>query len=152
MRKVVSIRLEEPTLARAKRRARQRSRTLTNYVEGLIEGDLRVREPEGASAPASEASLLAVIRSLKAHRAELERMGVRHASVFGSHARGEAGEASDIDVLVETDRALVESLFAYGGIQQSLEAWLGRPVDLAARERLRPGAAAEAERDAIRAF
>jgi uncharacterized protein len=152
MRKVVSIRLDERTLAAAQRRARQRRRTLTNYVEGLIERDFgpRVSEKERANAP--EGLLVHVIRTLKAHRAELERMGVRHAAVFGSLARGEETPESDVDILIETDSAVVRSLFAYGGIQQSLEEWIGRPVDLAGKERLRRGAAVEAQRDAIHAF
>ena len=152
MRKVVSIRLDEGMLAAAQRRARQRRRTLTNYVEGLIEQDFRPREAETEREHPPEARLVHVIRTLKAHRPELERMGVRHAALFGSLARGEARPESDVDILIETDPAVVKSLFAYGGIQQSLEEWIGRPVDLVGRERLRPGAAVEAERDAIHAF
>ncbi|HUI17450.1 MAG TPA: nucleotidyltransferase family protein [Alphaproteobacteria bacterium] len=152
MRKVVSIRLDEGMLAAAQRRARQRRRTLTNYVEGLIERDFVPDEREMESGSAPQVQLVHVIRTLKARRPELERMGVRHAAVFGSLARGEARPESDVDILVETDPAVVKSLFAYGGIQQSLEEWIGRPVDLAGKERLRPGAAVEAERDAIHAF
>jgi len=152
MRKVVSIRLDERTLAAAQRRARQRRRTLTNYVEGLIERDFGRSESEKEGANAPDALLVHVIRTLKAHRPELERMGVRHAAVFGSLARGEETPESDVDILIETDPALVRSLFAYGGIQQSLEEWIGWPVDLAGKERLRRGAAAEAQRDAIHAF
>ncbi len=152
MRRVVSIRLEEGTLAAARRRAKRRSRTLTNYVELLIERDLEDRASEAPRAANGAPSLSRVIRTLRQHRRELERMGVRHAAVFGSLARGEAGPGSDVDVLIETDPQVVRSLFAYGGIQQSLAEWLGRPVDLAGKDRLRPGAAAEAERDAILAF
>ncbi|MFI5022204.1 MAG: nucleotidyltransferase family protein [Alphaproteobacteria bacterium] len=152
MRKVVSIRLDERMLAAAQGRARQRRRTLTNYVEGLIERDFRPREPEKESGRLPEPLLVHVIRTLKAHRPALERLGVRHAAVFGSLARGEERPESDVDILIETDPAVVHSLFAYGGIQQSLEEWIGRPVDLAGKERLRPAAAVEAERDAIHAF
>ncbi len=152
MRKVVSIRLDEGMLAAAQRRARQRRRTLTNYVEGLIERDFGARQEEKESGHLPVVLLVHVIRTLKAHRPALERMGVRHAAVFGSLARGAARPESDVDILIETDPAVVKSLFAYGGIQQSLEEWIGRPVDLVGRERLRPGAALEAERDAIHAF
>lgn len=79
-------------------------------------------------------------------------MGVVHASIFGSIARGDNRPDSDVDILVEVDPAVVRSIFAYGGIQQSIEQWIGRPVDLASKDRLRPGAAAEAERDEIHAF
>ncbi len=42
-----------------------------------------------------------IIETLKAREAELRRLGVRHIALFGSAARGEAGEASDIDILVD---------------------------------------------------
>ncbi len=35
-----------------------------------------------------------IVETLRAHRAELEAMGVRHAALFGSRARGD----SDIDI------------------------------------------------------
>ena len=38
---------------------------------------------------------------LRQHRAEWQALGVARVQVFGSVARGEAGEASDVDVLVE---------------------------------------------------
>jgi len=34
----------------------------------------------------------------------LRRFGVRRASIFGSLARGEGGDGSDVDVLVELER------------------------------------------------
>ena len=44
-----------------------------------------------------------VLETLRIHGSELRRFGVSHAAVFGSVARGKAGAASDIDVLVELD-------------------------------------------------
>jgi predicted nucleotidyltransferase len=44
-----------------------------------------------------------VLERLRAHETDLRQLGVAHASVFGSVARGEAGAESDIDVLVELD-------------------------------------------------
>ena len=79
-------------------------------------------------------------------------MGVVHAAIFGSVARGEDRPDSDIDILVEVNPSVVSSIFAYGGIQQALEDWIGRPVDVAGKDRLRPGVATEAERDQILAF
>src|SRR6266516_5009335 len=93
-----------------------------------------------------------VLRTLRNHRADLERMGVVHAAIFGSVARGEERTDSDIDIIIEVDPSVVRSIFGYGGIQQALEEWIGRPVDLAGKDRLRPGVAAEAEKDQILAF
>ena len=42
----------------------------------------------------------AVIAILRAHRAELEQLGIRHAALFGSVARGTDGPSSDVDVAV----------------------------------------------------
>ncbi len=40
----------------------------------------------------------AAIATLKAHEAELKKLGVEHLYLFGSTARDDAGEASDIDL------------------------------------------------------
>jgi Predicted nucleotidyltransferases len=44
-----------------------------------------------------------VLETLRSHESDLRRLGVSHAAVFGSVARGEAGAESDIDVLVDLD-------------------------------------------------
>ncbi len=48
-------------------------------------------------------TLNGVLENLRAHESELQRLGVSHAAVLGSIARGEATGASDVDVLVELD-------------------------------------------------
>ncbi|MGA2590504.1 MAG: nucleotidyltransferase domain-containing protein [Bryobacteraceae bacterium] len=45
-----------------------------------------------------------LLDTLRTHESELRRLGVSHAAVFGSIARGEASVDSDIDVLVELDQ------------------------------------------------
>jgi uncharacterized protein len=57
--------------------------------------------------------------------------------VFGSAARGDFDASrSDIDFLVEFDRSNPEAmtLHTYLGLKESLEALLGRPVDLVDRQ------------------
>jgi predicted nucleotidyltransferase len=41
---------------------------------------------------------------LKAHEAELKALGVEHLFLFGSTARGEAREDSDVDLFLTTRR------------------------------------------------
>ena len=54
--------------------------------------------------------------------------GARNVRVFGSVARGEASEESDIDFLVEMEPG--RSLLDLGGLQVELESLLGRSVDV----------------------
>ena len=56
------------------------------------------------------------------------RNDVSYCAVFGSYARGEAGEASDVDLLVKFSKPIG---WAFYGIAEDLEAALGRKVDLA---------------------
>lgn len=54
--------------------------------------------------------------------------GARNVRVFGSVARGEADDRSDIDLLVEMEPG--RSLLDLGGLQYELERRFGRPVDV----------------------
>jgi len=56
--------------------------------------------------------------------------------LFGSFARGEARENSDIDILIDFKNK--KSLMEIGGIQYDLQEELGRPVDFVSRENLKP--------------
>lgn len=42
-----------------------------------------------------------ILETLRAHRSELEAMGVRHLALFGSRARGDQMADSDIDIGVD---------------------------------------------------
>ncbi len=61
---------------------------------------------------------------------------IRSLALFGSVVRGEHGPDSDIDVLVEFDGPV--DLFDLAGLQADLEDRLGRRVDLAQRNLLKP--------------
>ena len=54
--------------------------------------------------------------------------GVKSLSLFGSYARGEATESSDIDMLVEC--GAIRSAFQMGGLYADLSEGLGKPLDL----------------------
>lgn len=64
------------------------------------------------------------------------RHGVRSLRVFGSTARGRAGEASDVDFLVELEPG--RSLLDLGGLLMDLQELLGREVDVVTPNGLRP--------------
>lgn len=50
--------------------------------------------------------------------------------VFGSYARGDAAEKSDVDILVDTTGTNLKSLFSLGALYCDLEDALGKSVDL----------------------
>jgi len=82
--------------------------------------------------------LQGVLETLKAHEAELRRLGVRHAAVFGSVARGQARPESDIDVLVDLDPALEISVFQYARLKLYIGELLGGASDVVNRRKLKP--------------
>jgi predicted nucleotidyltransferase len=76
-----------------------------------------------------------VLSVLHAHREDLRRLGVRRLGLFGSAARNEATEASDLDFLVEFQQ---KSFDAYMDLKDLLEDIFGRRVDLVLPETLKP--------------
>ncbi len=72
---------------------------------------------------------------------------VLKAWLFGSFARGEEREDSDVDILVKFDRTLPIGLLAYVRMNRELEEKLGRKVDLVEEGTLRPAAQITANRD-----
>ena len=89
-------------------------------------------------------------RALAAHRDLLQRFGVRELRLFGSAARWEAVEASDLDFLVEYDRTAPVGLFEFVRLQRALSELLGRPVDLATPEALHPALREQILQEAVR--
>ncbi len=62
--------------------------------------------------------------------------GARSVRIFGSAARGDAGETSDLDILVEMEAR--SSLLDIVAIQQDLEDLLGCKVDVVTESALSP--------------
>jgi predicted nucleotidyltransferase len=77
-----------------------------------------------------------VVRILTEHRSELSHLGVKSLALFGSAVRGESGEGSDVDLLVEFSRPV--GLFEFIDVKEFLEGILGRPVDLATPDSIHP--------------
>jgi len=63
--------------------------------------------------------------------------GVKRAALFGSYARGDATEDSDIDLLIEF-KGKKKSLFDLVALKNQLEEKLGRDVDLLTYNSLHP--------------
>lgn len=78
-----------------------------------------------------------VIKKLRAHRIELQKMGVTPLALFGSVVRDQAREESDIDLLVEFERPV--RVFHLFTVQHRIEEILGvSEVDLVQRGAVHP--------------
>lgn len=93
-----------------------------------------------------------IIATLKAREPDLRRLGVRHIALFGSAARGEATEASDIDILIDLQPDAPIGVFEYVGLTQFIADLFPMPVDVANHARLKPHVRPSAEREALYAF
>lgn len=76
-----------------------------------------------------------ILKLLAGRKAELERLGVKSLSLFGSFARGEEKPTSDVDILVEFSRPV--GYFAYMDVKEYLEKLLRRKVDLVTPDALK---------------
>ena len=72
---------------------------------------------------------------------------VLKAWLFGSFARGEEQDDSDVDLLVKFDRSIPIGLFAFARMHRELEERVGRKVDLVEEGTLRPAVQKTAKRD-----
>jgi predicted nucleotidyltransferase len=93
-----------------------------------------------------------VLDTLRTHQSELRRLGVSHAAVFGSVARGEARADSDIDVLVELDRDRPLGIFEYARLKIYINEILNGAGDVVNRRTLKPLLRDSILRDAVHAF
>ena len=81
-------------------------------------------------------------------RAIVAHYGGVNPRVFGSVARGEDTEESDLDILVDDPEGHRLNLFALGGMNYDISSLIGRPVDVVPSadlpQRMRATAYAEA--------
>lgn len=82
------------------------------------------------------------------HHQELrERFGVKSLRLFGSVARDEASEGSDVDILVDFEE--IPTLFGFLRLRTYLQDLLGAKVDLITETGLKERARHSVEKDAI---
>lgn len=90
-----------------------------------------------------------IVDLLNKHRDEfLNRFGARHLALFGSAARDELRDDSDIDVLVEFDGPA--TFDRYMGLKVYLEDLFGAQVDLATEAMIKPRLRRHIEKDLLR--
>jgi predicted nucleotidyltransferase len=78
-----------------------------------------------------------ILTTLRTALPELRRRWPIHSlALFGSVARGDAGPASDLDVLVEFERPV--TLSAFLALEDELAGLTGRQIDLVSAAALKP--------------
>jgi predicted nucleotidyltransferase len=77
----------------------------------------------------------AVLQQLEDNRDKIRSFGVKRLGLFGSVARGEATEGSDLDFLVELEK---KSFDVYMDLKDFLEEMFGCKVDLVMKDALKP--------------
>ena len=92
------------------------------------------------------------ITRLKPFERRLRARGIEALYLFGSTARDEAGQTSDLDLLYEYDPARKFSLFDQAGAMLELADELGTKVDLISRNGLRSRLRARIEGEMVRVF
>ncbi len=88
-----------------------------------------------------------IINLLRSHAAEIKsRFGVRKIGLFGSFARGEQKESSDIDILVDFEKPTFRNFM---DLSFYLEDLFGREVDLVTIKGLNPRIRPYVEKDVV---
>src|SRR6266478_10035509 len=91
------------------------------------------------------------IATLKRHEAELRRLGVEHLYLFGSTARGEAAEDSDVDLFFDYERGKL-GLFELMDVKKYAASILGRKADIMTRDSLHKTLRRQIEETAVHVF
>ncbi|HOK59339.1 MAG TPA: nucleotidyltransferase family protein, partial [Methanothrix sp.] len=102
---------------------------------------------EDARRPRSMKTLTDIINKLANAKPDLaRRYGVRRLAVFGSYARGDQREDSDVDILVEVDPSIG---LRFVDLAEEIEAMLGVRTELVSRRAVKQRNWEVIERDLI---
>lgn len=144
---------------------RQRKRRARLRAYGFVDVTVTVPKDKAAAVrrfargemPAVRDRLAIVLRALRDNRRKLEELGVIHAGVFGSTARGDYRPDSDVDVLIETDRQLNRGMLglarAASEIKQDIQDVLpGVDIDVTEKTGIKPAIRHSIEGDVVYGF
>ena len=91
------------------------------------------------------------LKKLALAQEELKQFSVKDLYLFGSYAREEAGDESDVDILVDFEPGAEVGLFAFARLRRRLSELLGKEVDLVTRDAIRAEMRDEILREAVHA-
>ncbi|MEQ8227945.1 MAG: nucleotidyltransferase domain-containing protein [Rhodospirillales bacterium] len=148
---------------------RQRRRRARLKADGFVDVTVTVPREQAAAVRRFARNLAAgdggtmpnrlsvVLRVLRDNREKLEALGVIHAGVFGSTARGDYRPDSDVDVLMETDgkvsRGMLDLVRAASAIKQEVQtAFPDIGVDVAEIGSLKPNVRSSVEAEVVYGF
>jgi predicted nucleotidyltransferase len=92
------------------------------------------------------------IQALRARAEAIRALGATSHYLFGSAARNEASEASDLDLFIDYDPAGKFNGLDLVDIKLLLEAELGIEIDLMTRDSIRPMLRDDIQKSAVRVF
>ena len=93
-----------------------------------------------------------VIEKLQLNQKQLQSRGILHAAVFGSVARGEAKNSSDIDILIDLDPCISMDIYTYVNLKRFIASLFPIPTDVVNSAALKEEISFNAQCDAIYAF
>jgi uncharacterized protein len=91
------------------------------------------------------------IARLRAHEAELKRLGVEHLYLFGSTARDEARGDSDVDLFIDHPERSI-GLYELMDVRDAAARILGHKADVMTRRSLHPVLRGGIEASALQVF
>lgn len=94
----------------------------------------------------------AIVHRLKDNQRQLQALGLKRLSLFGSTARGEARADSDVDLAVTLDEEAGVDLFRFAAIAEQVSRMLGARADLVIEPARNARLQALIERDRLRVF
>jgi uncharacterized protein len=92
------------------------------------------------------------LHTLRSAEPKLRAIGVRHAAIFGSTARGEQRADSDVDIAIELDGLVSRTIYDYVEAKEAVAALFDQPVDVVDRAALKPHLRERVERELVHAF
>jgi uncharacterized protein len=93
-----------------------------------------------------------VIKRISDNKAALQAIGLKRVSLFGSTARGDATQISDVDLAVTLDEEAAIDLFRFAAMSEKLSRLVGARVDLVVEPARNRRVQAEIDRDRVRVY